>query len=470
MLLLHNKNAMRLPFLDRGAEAERLRAFFRGTEGGLAVLYGRRRLGKSRLLLEVLPKEQAVYYFADDREAALQRRALAEEIARLLPGFGDVTYPDWEALLRRFWADAPRRAILAIDEFPSLVASAPELPSLLQKHLDSPGAGNIHLALAGSSQRLMHGLVLDRSAPLFGRAREILRIGPLPAGWIREGLSLRSPEAATEAFAVWGGVPRYWELAADQPSLSKAIQQLVLSPLGVLHDEPRRLLLDDLSETTQAASILALIGSGCHRISEIAARIGKPATSLARPLSRLLDLSLVRRDVPFGSTVRDSKRTAYRLDDPFLRFWFRFVDPNRSRLEAGQAARVAREVAKGLPAHVSSVFEDLVRASVPRARYAGLTWGPSASWWGPGRDRSPMEIDVLAESEDGSALLVGEVKWSRRVDWRREEATLRRKVANLPLAQDREVCLGLWTPTASPRAGTRAVGRFTAREVLASLR
>ena len=460
---------MWLPFLDRRDEARRLKAFLEGPEGGLAVLYGRRRLGKSRLLLEVLPRKRSIYYVADDREAVLQRAALAEEISRLLPGFADVGYPDWDALLRRFWADAPRRAVLAIDEFPSLVASAPELPSLLQKRIDAERGRGARLVLTGSSQRPMRGLVLDRSAPLFGRAREILRIAPLPAGWIREGLSVRSPVAAVEAYAVWGGVPRYWELAANQPGLGEAIEHAALSPLGVLHDEPRRLLLDDLSETTQASSILALIGSGCHRISEIAARLEKPATSLARPLTRLLDLGLVRRDVPFGSTVRNSKRTAYRLDDPFLRFWFRFVEPNRSRLEARQASRVSREVAKGLPAHVAGVFEDLVRASVPHAPYLDRAWGPAATWWGPGSDRAPMEIDVVAESEDGGALLVGEVKWSRRVDWRREEAELRRKASRLPLAQGREVCLALWTPTASPRSA-KDVGRFAARDVLASLR
>jgi AAA+ ATPase superfamily predicted ATPase len=460
---------MRLPFLDRRDEAGRLRAFLVGREGGLAVLYGRRRLGKSRLLLEVLPKDRAIYYVADDREAALQRRALAEEVSRLVSGFADVTYPDWDALLRRFWAEAPRRAVLAIDEFPSLVASAPELPSLIQKQVDAPTGARVHLVLTGSSQRLMQGLVLDRSAPLFGRAREILRVAPLPAGWIREGLSLRNAVAAIEAYAVWGGVPRYWELAAAQPSLSEAIERLVLSPLGVLHDEPRRLLLDDLSETTQATSILALVGAGCHRISEIAARLEKPATSLARPLARLLDLGLVRRDVPFGSTVRNSKRTAYRLDDPFLRFWFRFVEPNRSRLEAGQTARVARDVAKSLPAHVGDAFEDLARRSVPHSRYLGRIWGPAARWWGPGLDRSPMEIDVVAESEDGSTLLVGEVKWNRRVDWRREEATLRGKAANLPLAEGREVCLAIWTPAGTSR-GRKTVRRFTARDVLASLR
>jgi len=459
---------MKFPFLDRTDESRRLKAFFDSSEGGLAVVYGRRRLGKSRLLAETLPAKRAVYYVADDREATLQRAALAEEIGRLVPGFPDVTYPGWDELLRRFWAEAPPRAVLAIDEFPSLVASAPELPSLVQKRVDSGGDRGVRIVVTGSSQRMMQGLVLDGAAPLFGRAREILRVQPLPAGWIRRGLALRSAVAAIEAFAVWGGVPRYWELAASQRGLSRAMEQLVFSPLGVLHDEPRRLLLDDLNDTTQASSILALIGKGCHRLSEIAGRLGKPATSLARPLARLLDLGLVRRDVPFGSSLRDSKRTAYRLDDPFLRFWFRFVEPNRSRLGAGQAAPVVREVESQLPTHVATVFEDAVRQSVPRARYGNRVWGPAASWWGPGLDRSPMEVDVVAESEDGSTLLVGEVKWSRRVDWKREEATLRRKAENFPLARGRNVLLALWAP--SPPAARGDVLRFGASRVLDALR
>ncbi len=459
---------MRLPFLDRKGELRRLRAFFGGQEGGLAAVYGRRRLGKSRLLSQALPSTRAVYYVADDREASLQRAALAEETARLIPGFSDVTYPGWDELLRRFWREAPQRAVLALDEFPALVSQAPELPSLIQKRVDSVGDREVRIVVTGSSQRMMHGLVLDSSAPLFGRAREVLRVAPLPAGWIQQGLSLRRAAAATEAFAVWGGVPRYWELAAEQRDLPSALEQLVLSPLGVLHEEPRRLLLDDLSDTTQASSILALIGVGCHRLSEIAGRLEKPATSLARPLARLIDLGLVRRDVPFGASLRDSKRTAYRLDDPFLRFWFRFVEPNRSRLGAGQTVQVVRDVSRGLPAHVATVFEDIVRQSVPRAHYGNQAWGPAARWWGPGLDRSPMEVDVVAESEDGSTLLVGEVKWSRRVDWPREEEALRRKADNLPLARGRKVELALWAPR-TPRSRGVAL-RFDAGQVLDALR
>jgi uncharacterized protein len=434
----------------------------------MAVLYGRRRCGKSRLLQEALRGRQAAYYVGDDRESALQRPALAAEIARRVPGFADVGYPDWEALLGRFWREAPRGAILALDEFPALVTSDPAIPSLLQKLVDASGP-RPHLLLAGSSQRLMQGLVLDSAAPLFGRAREILKIAPLRAPYIKRALRSRDDVGAVEAFAFWGGVPRYWELASDYSDLLTAFEALALSPLGVLHDEPRRLLLDDVREATQPLSVLALIGAGCHRLSEIAGRLGKPATSLARPLASLVELGLVRRDLPFGASLKDSKRTAYRIADPFLRAWFRFVEPNRSRLEAGQTRRVSREVERHLSIHVSGVWEELVRDSVPHGSYLGQRWGPASSWWGPGRDHEPLELDVVAESAGGADLLVGEAKWQDRVDWPREIEALRRKAARLPLAEGRTVRLALWTKR-PPRTRPSDIACFTPRNVMRSLR
>jgi AAA+ ATPase superfamily predicted ATPase len=300
---------MRLPFLDRAEELRRLRAVLGRAEPAMAVLYGRRRCGKSRLLVRALPEGRSVYYVGDERESALQRHGLATEMARLLPGFDRVAYPEWDALLARFWQQAPRRTVLALDEFPALAAAAPELPSLLQKYIDRAERGAPAVVLTGSSQRMMYGLVLDRTAPLYGRSAEVLKIGPLPCGWIRRALNVSDDKPAIEAYALWGGIPRYWELAADFPDVWAAVHSLVLSPLGVLHDEPSRLLLDDLREPTQAASILTLIGQGCHRLSEIAGRLGKPATSLSRPLERLLELGLVRRDLPFGASPRDSKRS-----------------------------------------------------------------------------------------------------------------------------------------------------------------
>jgi len=160
-----------------------------------------------------------------------------------------VRYPDWDSLLGRWYREAPTGWVLALDEFPNLVTASRDLPSILQKRLDASAPRSPHLILCGSSQRMMQGLVLDRNAPLYGRALEILRIAPLPAGWLKEAFATLDATQQVEAYALWGGIPRYWELARDFASWQEALQDLVLSPLGVLHDEPQSLLQDDLSDT-----------------------------------------------------------------------------------------------------------------------------------------------------------------------------------------------------------------------------
>lgn len=426
---------MRLKFLDRESEVMRLLRTFSRREGSLCCLYGRRRCGKSRLLREVLPKSLSVYYVGDEREPTLQRAALASACAALVPGFDRVTYPDWGSLFERWWREAPAGAVMALDEFPNLVTSSRELPSVLQKLIDQHRSKNLHLIIAGSSQRMMQGLVLDPATPLYGRAREIINVEPLSAGWLGTAFGFSRSVDAVEAYAVWGGIPLYWELALDYRSTWEAVEDLVLDPMVVLHAEPSRILLDDLRETAQAASILALIGQGCNRISEIAARLEKPATSLTRPLSRLLDLGLVRREQPFKISAQSSKKSLYRIDDPFLAFWFRYVEPNRSRLEAGKIQAVARGIAKDISVHEGAIWEALVRRSIPRLAVAGMEWGPASRWWGGGTDKEPLEIDVIAESVDGKALLIGEVKWTvDAMTLDRARHDLHRKAARFPLS------------------------------------
>lgn len=176
----------------------------------------------------------------------------------------------------------------------------------------------------------------------------------------------------------------------------------------------------EASLAVQSASILHLVGGGCHRLSEIAGRLGKPASSLSRPLQRLLELGLVRRDRPFATAERDTKRSLYRVADPFLRFWFRCVAPNRSRLEARLVDRVRRSIQRDVSGHAAGVWEELARASVPHLAPFGLDWNPAAPWWGPGNDGRPLEIDLVTTSVDGTDLLVGSVKWeetnARRVE------------------------------------------------------
>jgi AAA+ ATPase superfamily predicted ATPase len=432
-----------IPFINRSNELGRLRRAIESSTPSFIVVYGRRRCGKSRLLAE-LPDRNIVYYLADTQDSQLQIRALAGQIASRIPGFDTVEYPTWDSILSQFQRQCRREMTLVIDEFPHLVRVYPPLESIVQKLVDGGLGGN--LVLCGSSQRMMQGMVLDAGAPLYGRATEILRIDPLMPGWIMDGLGL-SGVAAFESYSVWGGVPRYWESARDHDSLQHALKYLVFDKNGVFHDEPSRLLMDDVPGASQPNSLLALIGTGCHRLSEIAGRIGKPAVNLGKPLSQLVDLAYISRDVPFGESLKSTKRSYYRVTDPFLRFWYRYVNPNRSVLELGLVDQVHAECMRTFSAHVAGVWEDCARVSTAFVPIDGIAWKPACRWWGTGTDRQPCEIDVVTESFDGAHLLIGEVKWEERVDVAAILSRLKQNAARVPFVKGRKPHYAVWCKT-----------------------
>lgn len=444
-------------FVNRKEELSRLDSLMRAREGGLAVLHGRRRLGKTRLLVEWARKHGGLYTVADLSAPEIQRRYFALAAARVLPGFADAEYPDWLRLFRRLASEASLRSFrgpLVLDEFPYLVLASPELPSILQRFVDHEArAARLVIAVAGSSQRMMQGIVLSSDAPLFGRARVNLEIQPLAAIHLGHALGLRTPSATVEAFAAWGGVPHYWELAAEgRGSLPSRIEALVLDPLGPLHREPDRLLIEEVPPALETRPILDAVGAGAHRVSEIAGRIGRPATSLSRPLDRLLELGLLRREVPFGEPERRTKRSLYRIDDPFFRFWFRVVAPNRGALTSGSRETRLELLNRYWPALVASSWEDLCRTATPRLRgsvpLAKLgPWQPASRWW---RGGAP-EWDLVAESRDGKRLLLGEVKWSERPLAARELGRLTEALAAKPPPavrglESKEVVRALFVP------------------------
>ncbi len=432
---------MRLQFLNRKKEMGRINRSIRTNEPVFIVVYGRRRCGKSRLLQEVV-KTKDIYFMADQRSALLQIESLSAEIARLIPDFALVKYPSWESLFVTLNSRIKKRTCLILDEFPYLVQGSPKLPSIVQKIIDD-ASNRINLIICGSSQRMMHGLVLDSSAPLYGRAAEILKIRPLEPHWLSNALNLKGIRAV-ESYSVWGGVPRYWELAKKYKKPDDAIKDMVFDRDGILHNEPVRLLLDDMRSAAQAHSLLSLIANGSHRLSEIASRMGKPASSLTRPLSNLIDLAYIKRELPFGENIKSTKRSLYKLDDPFLMFWYRFIQKNQSLLEQDLIEEVFFEFKKEFRQHVSDIWEELARKSVSQLDINRIKWKPAHRWWGQGIDGHNMEIDIVSESFDKKHLLFGEAKWEEKTNLKQTIERLVYCAENFPKQKNRKFVFAYW--------------------------
>jgi AAA+ ATPase superfamily predicted ATPase len=407
-------------FLDRLEEMEHLDGLVRRGIAGFAILYGRRRMGKTRLLLEWVKRHGGSYAVGDLSAPHIQRRYVADALSVPLAALRDTEFRDWRSLLRtvaREAAAARWRGPVVLDELPYLVVGSPELPTVLQQWIDHEAReARLVVAVAGSSQRMMQGLVLPRGSPLYGRAQVVLEVGPLAAPYLAEAFPRKNVPDLVQAYAAWGGVPRYWELAADEEAgLSERIERLVLDPLGPLHREPDMLMLEEIPSALEVRPVLDAIGAGAHRPSEIGARLARPATSLSRPLARLLELGLVHREHPFGDPERGTKRSLYRIVDPFMRLWFRVVGPHRSMLQAGTSSSRARILRFHWPNLAAEAWEDLCRTRIPRlppgCPVAGVSdWSPGLRWW---HGVEPA-WDVVSESLDGGHLLLGEVKWSQR--------------------------------------------------------
>jgi AAA+ ATPase superfamily predicted ATPase len=226
---------------------------------------------------------------------------------------------------------------------------------------------------------MMQGLILSSKEPLYGRADQILKLAPIKISYLTEYLNCNA-SLTVEEYAVWGGIPRYWELRQKKPSLLEAVEYHIINSQGVLYDEPHRLLLDDMRDIIQAVTLLSVIGCGANRLSEIAARVEKPATQLSRPLDKLIELGFIEREIPFGENPKNSKKSSYRIADPFMDFYYRYVVPRRSLIELGRTQLIMKEINENINSYISRHWKYLCRKFVSGNTINGITYNMASRW------------------------------------------------------------------------------------------
>lgn len=403
------------PLVDRAQELELLRRQ-RDSAPALVVVRGRRRIGKTFLLAHAFAGERVVSYQADEQPRSVQLAGFAAEAARLLPGVPPLQFGSWDEVLAFLGSQADELPlVVVIDEFQYAAQSEPALASIIQRHWDGwqTRGTPICLVLSGSALTFMEGL-LSRDAPLHGRATYRPMIGPLDyrdAGELAPPRS--SPEQLIERYAVIGGTPQY-QVWAGRGRLEQVVRETILRKGAPLHEEPLTLIREEhgIRDPRRYFGVLAAIASGRTRNAQIASLLELPSSNVAVVLERLASLGYVQERTPLTPGAR-RRRGYWQLGDPFLSFWFRRVQPNRSRLERDEALdAVWEQVAADLDTYVGRIFEDVCRRWL--GRYSQIEQARDASaigsWWS--RD-GRHEIDIACADRRQYTLL-GSCKWSRR--------------------------------------------------------
>lgn len=415
---------------DREYEWEALTRFVAAsTPGpGLAVVYGRRRHGKSALLRRLCEVSGGFYHQAVEGTEAEQLRDLARTYA-LYVGMPVVpAFTDWDQVIDALLTLGTNEpAAVVLDEFPYLVAGAAGLPSRLQRALDAArGRGpRCRLVLCGSTMTVMTALLAGQ-APLRGRASTELAVGPFGlSDTARFAGVAADPRLAVAVHAVCGGVPGYYVdmLAGDVPdSVDDFDGWMVRGPLSrtrpLLHEA--RHLLDDEPRVRDKAvllSVLAAIADGATTSGAIAGRLGRDTATVAHPLLVLADMHLVaRRD----DALR-AKRPTWQITDPLLRLYVAVMRRDWARLEQGQASAVWRDAqptwrSQILGPHLEQLARDWATDHAAELVPAGMS-RVGSTVLADAAQHSTHEIDVVGLGVPGTGapvVLLGEVKHQRQ--------------------------------------------------------
>lgn len=421
---------------DRNAEWKEFTRIWRRPSPELVFVLGRRRVGKSFLLTRFARAGGGIYYQATKRTENEQLLRLSTLVGE---HFDDPAlrhggpFPDWEGLFRYVAERAGDEPFLfVLDEFPYLSAAAPALPSILQSLWDHEWSDTrMKLVLSGSHITAMKQLE-DADQPLYGRRTARIDIEPFDHVHAAEFVPGYPVGDRLRAFGIFGGVPGHLALLDPSEPLGENVARQMLRPTGRLLDEAQHMLDAFLADAQVHYSVIEAIAGGERTWNRITRRVGRDGGSLSRAVQWLIEMRLIERVVPITeANPRKSKRALYRITDPYVAFWHRFVSPMISAGMIGLAPGErlwSEQVQPRLDDYMGGVFESTCRDFARRGD--GLPFQPIrvGEWWDAG---SQNEIDVVAIGAKGQ-LLVGECKWG---DVRGPDLTKLRTRANL-LLQD----------------------------------
>lgn len=426
-------------FFNRKRELDALTERWEADDAQFALLYGRRRIGKTYLLQRFFADRPHCYFLAAQTTSQENLAQLAQSVLEAAPGSG-YTPADLTTLngILRFVGNLAReqRFALVLDEFGYFVEQDPSVASQIQAWWDTEGIKTqAFLVLCGSQLGVMEGLG-GPQAPLFGRFTFRYKLPPMNYHDIAQfyASSSYSTRDKLSAYAVLGGTPRYHALVNRKTDLRANLCALILSPLGLLHNEPEVLISSSqVRDPAPYNAVLRAIAAGCTKFNEIALRAGVSSGHLSFYLRGLSELEWITREYPFDET--SERRAIYRISDNFLSFWYRFVAGLRSELEFQEPCGIYdARIQPFLNDYMGRfAFEGICR------QYLGLM-GPqvtgqsilnSGRYWSRSGD---VEIDVMAELSDGR-YLYGECKWSSSPVGVNVYYELREKVASLPSAR-----------------------------------
>ncbi len=402
-------------FIGREKELSTLNRLYASDKFEFAVIYGRRRVGKTALINE-FTKDKATIFFTGVETNAKQN---LDNFSRCIMEYNigiavNTAFPGFQAALEHIFELAKtKRLILVMDEYPYVARASKSLASTLQLLIDkNKDTSKLFLILCGSSMSYMEDHVLAYKAPLYGRRTAQFKISPFDFFETCCYLKNYSDEDKALAYGIIGGTPQYLMQLNDRLSIEDNIKNTHLNPASSIFEEPNNLLKQEVREPAIYNAIITAIATGSSKMNEISSKIGEDTSVCATYIKNLITLGIVKKESPYGE--KSSRKTIYSIEDNMFRFWYRFVPENTSIISRGAINLAYQRVAPELSDYMGAVFEDICKQYLWKLLLEGkcaVNFSDIGRWWGTNpKTKSQEEIDIMGI--DKNSALFAECKWT----------------------------------------------------------
>ncbi len=403
-------------FIGRKRELKALNKLYNSNKFEFAVIYGRRRVGKTALINEFIGDKKAIYFMGVESNAKQNLENFSKSVMEFANGIEtESSFLSFQAALEYVFKLAENeRIILAIDEYPYVARSSKSLASTLQLLIDKyKDTSKLMLILCGSSMSYMEDHVLAYKAPLYGRRTAQMKLLPFEFEETCRYFKNLSDEDKALIYGIAGGTPQYLLQMDDKLSVEDNIKNTYLNPISFLYEEPTNLLKQEVREPAIYTAIITAIATGSSRMSEISNKVGEDTNVCTNYIKNLMNLGIVQKETPYGEKA--SRKSVYSIEDNMFRFWYRFVLDNNSIIARGAADLVYKRIEPQLSEYMGKVFEEICKQYLWKQLLTGncpIEFNLLGRWWGNDpKEKSQTEIDIMGEQDKNTALFA-ECKWT----------------------------------------------------------
>ena len=403
-------------FIGRKREITALDKLYNSNKFEFAVIYGRRRVGKTALINHFIDDKESIYFMGVESNEKQNLENFSKSIIEYSSGIeAETSFLSFQAALEYvFKLSERKRLILVIDEYPYVARSSKSLASTLQLLIDKyKDTSKLMLILCGSSMSYMEDEVLAYKSPLYGRRTAQMKIFPFSFDEACRYLKNYSDEDKALAYGIVGGTPQYLLQIDDRLSIEDNIKNTYLNPISFLYEEPTNLLKQEVREPAIYMAIITAIAVGASRMSDISNKVGEDSNICANYLKSLINLGIIKKETPYGE--KSSRKSIYSIEDNMFRFWYRFVPGNNSIIMRGAADIVYKRIEPQLPEYMGAVFEEICKQYLWNLLLNGnspVEFSELGRWWGNDPiEKKQTEIDIMGEQDKKTALF-GECKWT----------------------------------------------------------